>query len=61
MIQFIECKNFEQNQKFSMIFFVNPSHLLINQSEESNCSVSTEVLWRGRKIKLLSKWKRKTR
>ena len=48
MLQFIECKNVEQNQKFSMIFFVNASHLLINQSEESNCSVSTEVLWRGR-------------
>ena len=32
MLQFIECKNVEQNQKFSKIFIVNPSHLLINQS-----------------------------
>ena len=32
MLQFIECKNVERNQKFSMIFIVNPSHLLINQS-----------------------------
>ena len=32
MLQFIECKNVEQNQKFSNIFIVNPSHLLINES-----------------------------
>ena len=32
MLQFIECKNVEQNQKFSVIFIVYPSHLLINQS-----------------------------
>ena len=32
MLEFIECKNVEQKQKISMIFIVNPSHLLINQS-----------------------------
>ena len=32
MLQFVEFKNVEQNQQFSMIFIVNPSHLLINQS-----------------------------
>ena len=32
ILQFIECKNVEKNQMFSMIIIVHPSHVLIYQS-----------------------------